>query len=526
MPQPQPIASWKRMAHFVESRTTLILVVFSLGYLALMHHAAPGRAMWIDEYITFYIARLRPSEIWVALLTGAESHPPPFLLLTHASMRLFGSNPFAMRLPAILGFLLMELCLFRFVAKRATRLLALTAILVPFTTRAVSYAMEARGYGLLLGFTGLSLICWQAAADSPRRKFAILGLASSLAASVCCHYFGALIVLPLVAGQLVRSLARKQADPSIWIAFAAPAIPLLAFLPLLRASSSYAEKHGLLNSEFDYFSFLLSKGHALLLVLLLAIAVYTALRDCKPIELPRSIGSAFPLHEVAAIVGCILLPIVAFVLTRMIGLPFANRYVLSAVIGVSVLVALAIDILPQPEVVAILVLTGLFVSAGGSYVLQMTAKARRPEPEDRFLLTHTTPGLPIVASDIDSFLRLAQSGPEPVRRRVVYLTNPEAAFHYLGNNTSDRILIDLRPWLPMQIEPFCEYLSKTREFHVYGPIDLGTNWLTSALTDEQAAAEIVAINADRVLLLVRPKAPSRFCIAALLTPPPSVVSTL
>jgi 4-amino-4-deoxy-L-arabinose transferase-like glycosyltransferase len=41
--------------------------------------------------------------------------PPPYHVLAHAAMQVFGPTAFALRLPAFLGYLLMQLCLFFFV---------------------------------------------------------------------------------------------------------------------------------------------------------------------------------------------------------------------------------------------------------------------------------------------------------------------------------------------------------------------------------------------------------------------------
>src|SRR5262249_18600551 len=171
-----------RLAATAERRTLLILASFSIGYLVLMAYFAPRRTMWIDEFLTFYLSPLPWQEMKQALLTGADQHPPSFLALTHLSMKLFGSGPLGLRMPAIVGILLMELCVFWFVARRTSRLVAFTAMLVPFTTRATSYAMEGRAYGLLLGLTALSLVCWQAACGSRRRRIAADRLSLALSA--------------------------------------------------------------------------------------------------------------------------------------------------------------------------------------------------------------------------------------------------------------------------------------------------------------------------------------------------------
>jgi hypothetical protein len=499
-----------RLAYLVEKRTPILIAAFVIGYLGIMFHFAPHRSLWIDEYLTFYLARLPLPEIWKALLTGAESHPPSFLILTHASMSLFGSGPFALRLPAVLGFLVMELCLFRFVARRTSRIVAFAAMLVPFTTQAVSFAMEARGYGLLLGMTGLALIAWQAAVER-RSGLASVMLAVSLAGATASHYFGVLIVGPLALGELVRTLREKRIDWRIWAAFLAPLIPLAFCIPLIQASRGYAAKHGLLHPEFDYFAFLLRNGHALLLVLLGAIASYAVWFSRERTVSLRRRDGGFPPHEVAAVAGFLILPVIAFLLTRQLHLPFADRYVLSATLGVSVLVALTLDSMPGRDALAVLMLAGLVVWAGGSYIMRGYITAGPGEPEDRFLLQHGNPDLPIVAADIDSFLRLTRSGPESLTKRVVYLTDVDLAFQYLGTNTSDRILTDLRPWLPMHIESFCGYIVNTPEFEVYGSGDLNNDWLIRALPQDTASTEIIGVNSGRLLLRVRRSLPDRLC---------------
>jgi hypothetical protein len=490
----------KAVSRFVEKRAGVALFLFSAAYVVLMHRLALRKPLWIDEYLTLYLARLDPSEISKALLTGAESHPLPFLLLTGSSLRLFGSSPFALRLPAIVGFLIMELCIFQFVARRCSRAIAFTALLVPFATRGISYAMEARGYGLLLGMTALSLVCWQAADEGHRRRFAGL-LAATLAAATACHYFGALIVLPLALGELVRWRVSGRVNRSIWAAFTASAIPLIFYVPFIRASRGYARHHGLLNAEFDYFSWLLVNADAILLSLLLAIVIHRAIRPAG-VANPAPSKTAFTPAEIAVILGYTLLPIAAFIATRVAGLPFANRYVLSAVIGVSVIVAIALSCMADRVAIAITMATGLAMVAAGNYVMRTTATGPSAEADDEFVATHASPGLPVVASDIETFFRLGSSGRASVADRVLYLTNTEAALHYLGNNTSDRILNDLRPWLPLRVESFCGYLSSISEFQVYGPLD-NRNWVLRALAENSMKSRIAGVNGERLLISVR-----------------------
>src|SRR5208283_4096304 len=107
---------------------------------------------------TYYLARLpKLSDVWGALSTGTEQLPPFFYLVTRGFFALLGANQVSARLPEVLGFGVMCLCVFRFVARRTSTLCGLVAMLFPLVTTAYPYAYEARPYGLLLGFSAFSL---------------------------------------------------------------------------------------------------------------------------------------------------------------------------------------------------------------------------------------------------------------------------------------------------------------------------------------------------------------------------------
>src|SRR5262249_42181003 len=141
------------------------------------------KPLWHDETFTHYLARLHtPSELWSALRTGADLNPPLYHVLAQVSQALFGENPTALRLPSILGFWVMCVCLFRSVGRWCPPVTAWSALLWPLLTGAYEYAYEARPYGLLLGWTGLAFWFWQSATGQGRRSFALLGLALALGA--------------------------------------------------------------------------------------------------------------------------------------------------------------------------------------------------------------------------------------------------------------------------------------------------------------------------------------------------------
>src|ERR1039458_2211993 len=73
--------------------------------------------------------------------------PLLYPLLAHAGMRALGAGAFALRLPALLGFLLMQICLFFFVRKLAGERAGMVAAAFPALTATLFYAVEGRPYG-------------------------------------------------------------------------------------------------------------------------------------------------------------------------------------------------------------------------------------------------------------------------------------------------------------------------------------------------------------------------------------------
>src|SRR5262249_41637938 len=149
-----------------------------------------------------------------------DQTPPLPFLITRAALALFGANDVAIRLPEVIGFWVMGICLFLFVSRRAPAVYGFLAMLFPLVTGAYQYAYEARSYGLVLGFSGLALICWQSAAGKSRRLLPLIVLALSLAAALSCHYYSAFVFLALAFGETVRSISRRRLDFPIWCALA------------------------------------------------------------------------------------------------------------------------------------------------------------------------------------------------------------------------------------------------------------------------------------------------------------------
>jgi 4-amino-4-deoxy-L-arabinose transferase-like glycosyltransferase len=224
------------------SRRALLPLAFGVVYLVATCVVAARRPLWNDEVYTYDFAQTRGLRgLWHALETGADQAPPLSYLLTRLSTEAFGHGRLAIRLPEILAFLVFCLCMYVFVTRRTNELYGLIAMILPTVTAAGYYASEARAYALVLAFAAVALVCWQAAAaGTGHRKAALAGLAAALALATASHYYAVLVVVPLALGEITRTLRRRAVDLPVWVAFIFSALPLAAFVQLVRAAHGYA----------------------------------------------------------------------------------------------------------------------------------------------------------------------------------------------------------------------------------------------------------------------------------------------
>src|ERR1700674_2071113 len=158
------------LADKFESNRSLWLALFGLCYLLLARQRS-FRPLWNDELITYNVASLpRVGSIWRLLTQGADLNPPLFHIVTWAAAKLFGLTELGLRIPGILGFFVLCWSLYVFVARNGGVCYGFAAMLLPMATGACRFASEARAYGLVRGFSGLAVVCWQRAGEGSKRS--------------------------------------------------------------------------------------------------------------------------------------------------------------------------------------------------------------------------------------------------------------------------------------------------------------------------------------------------------------------
>jgi hypothetical protein len=479
----------------VERRAVIIGAGLSIAYWGVTCALAARKLMWNDELYTYYIAHLPTMrDVWAALMSRGEQTPPLFYVITRLSLRVFGDNNIALRLPEIIGYWVMIVCLFVFVARRASPLFALCAMVVPLVSLAYYFAYDARPYALVLGFSALALLSWQTVGSGRLRVLGLVALTSSLAATFSTHYYGIMVMLPLSLGELVRTLNRRRVDVAVWAAFTFALVPLLWQIPLIRAGAAYAGAFWApprwVNTVDFYFSLL-----STMLVPLAAIVVLAGIDGMINARRDEVAGPRFqpPVHEIAAACGFILIPIACVLLAKAATGAFTNRYAMPAIVGFAVLggftAAVAFNSRARMGLVALMCLVGWY---GLSQIRELrdptsfSMPIRTVDLEASIDLLQSDPErqLPLVVADPHNFTILSHYAPPDIRSRLVYLADPSLAMKRLGHNSVERGMLDLvKPWFHMNVVDYNTFVAEQPRFLVYGNFGVLAflNWLVPEL---------------------------------------------
>ncbi len=417
-----------RLSETLERRKFVVIAAFSLVYFALTFFLAHRKLFWNDELFTVYLCRLPDlKSVWRALQNGVDANPPLFYLLTRASQHFLGDGPISTRLPEILGFWIFCLCLFRFVSVRLPLLSAFVSMLFPLVTGAYWYAYEARPHGIVLGFCGLALISWQAAADrTPRRRWWLVTLGGSLTCALLTHSYGFLIFVPIALGELSKTLSRKRLDWPVWMTIAASSLAVLASVPLVhRVLSGTAFPASLLKIVILYANFLLPAAGVIVGWLVLTFLVRTKTEGVEH-------QSGLRNYEVVALWAFVAVPVFEYVAAKLTGAPFFSRYGVSTVAGFAGLLGVVVAKKPVVAIGTLLLLLWqivlAFVAFAADSVLYEPSSGyaistRISEFNQRYVEMNAAEygTLPIVQIDDLDFMPTAYYAPPSVASRLVYI---------------------------------------------------------------------------------------------------------
>jgi hypothetical protein len=484
----------------VEHHQKLILSLYSILFIVVAEFRSASKLLWSDELATYLPAKLPLADLWAFFREGLDVHPPLPSLLVKGMTAAVGDNLLTVRLPFILSYLLMCLCIYKFVSRRCPAVYAVAAMVFPTIAATYYYATEIRGYAFLMGMTGLALLCWQSASDGRRRILSIVGLFLSLSLGVCSHYYAVLVWIPLGLAELTRIRDRRKVDWPVCLALILSTWPVLVLLPSIRAArgayaaTTYNKPILSLSEVGDTYGALLNLSFMPLvgaIALWLVLSRLGPLPDAKPVHVPRA--------ERVLIGTLALLPVFALPLSLLAG-AFSTRYILPSIIGVAIFFAFGLaralgrDLLvgsvlavvflgwfclKQQKVVLGGIRTGL--AAGASIEQSYGHQAWMRE------LAGNT--LPIAATNAGFFLQLQFYAPPSIRSRVVYVVSRKHAMELDGSDTGDDNMVHFSRRVSLPLVDYDAFVAKNPHFMVCADTASPT-WLTEKLLKDGASLRL------------------------------------
>jgi hypothetical protein len=354
-------------------------------------------------------------------------------------------------------------------------------MLFPLLTLARIYSVQAKPYGALLGWTGIALISWRYTAVESWRRWALVGLGTALACATSSHFFGALVGLPIIAGEAVRWYQRRRVD---WVVSAVLTLnywPLIFFVPILKAGSQIHGAHpwqshlsvGFIAKSFDL---LLVDAAAPVLLCVLAAALL------------RSARVTFPMDEVAAAAALALLPVPAFLGLRLVGIKVIDeKYLITMVVGIAILFAWSLYFVGRRSGIILVAILGV-------WGVRDFVRDLRFAEDQRQDVTHFSPpvaALPVVIED-PIFALYENYGSD----RVYYLVDPPTQLKYAGNDALPRSFLLNPKFFGPHVETFATFNEAHRSFLIYERLAGETSWLLTKYKDDGARVELIRSSPD------------------------------
>ena len=499
-------------SEFLSEQPVWSLIYFSAFYFGCTLSNSRMKPFWYDELFTYHMSRLPDwKTILAALSAGADLNPPPIYFLTRLSHSIFGMSEVATRLPATLGFLLMLICLYRFIANRTGRPIAFAAMFFPMVTGAYRWATEARTYGVILGLVAAAAMFWQRTVRTANpSRAACVGLGLCLTAAVTTQAYGIVSVGPFLLAELVRFWQTRQTRWPVWVALLVPFAALAVYIPLLSAHNDVALDNPIFRPELasiGRFYHMLLDPAMFPLALVLVFALWSRLPNWT--ERPSE-REGVPAEEIALAAGFLLVPVMAVVIAMTVTRVFMDRYGLPAIIGTTMLLGFLMARVPSrtAPIFSVVVFAGW--CASGVVTLPMAwSSTSSASTEERNIakLAEVRPDLPIVVSDGLWFLPLAYYSEPSLSRRLTYLFDRKIALQYTGSDVFEFGYPVLKKWhnIAGRVEPYREFLARGTPFLLYAPISPHPlHWVTKKLIDDGATFKILSMRPEAFLYEVTP----------------------
>jgi hypothetical protein len=405
--------------------------------------------------------------------------PLVYHLIAHAAIRCMGAGAFAIRLPSLLGYLLMQICLFFFVRRIAPERAAIFALAFPALIATLFFSTEARPYGLMLGLYGLTMVTWQVAAHSEsKRTLALITMALAIALTINTHYYGVLLLAPLCVAEIFRTFQRRRLDTAVAASIGAGAAGVIFTVPFMRAAAEFRRHYWDIDRPYYGLSmhlyhslFSIYTSHAahhvvtvgLVLLTILVIVFVAAVYLLGRIRLLCRKSTPFAKADTVFIIALAALPLFGYLLARFVTHTIEARFVVGAILGISALLAVSLSSLFRRDRAGNLALAVLFVVIAISGMMRIHT-SRDAALKDISAMTVTpeiwaaimdSPSKQLYFQDITSFLVASYYEPDPqIRARMVLVYSEEQELRWLHMDTVSLTALHLSNFTHFTIVPY------------------------------------------------------------------------
>jgi Dolichyl-phosphate-mannose-protein mannosyltransferase len=498
------------IGEWVEARAGVLMgALLCLFFVALVGLAATVY-LWYDELVTMRVAGLPHwHDVWNFYASGLDTIGLLYALVLHVVLKLPVDTEISSRLPAMVMFLGMLLCVFVFVRRRYAAVYAFAVVLLLMTFPFLENAVFAKSYAFELAGVAFAMICWQTGMAGRYRLWSALGVWCGLALAIYSHTFAIFLFVPFAAAQGLGDARRKRVDWPMW---AALVLYPAALLPVLRGDllasklygSNFWSKPSSALMKQTYIDYFVENWRYVLILVAASWIVWAVLGDRKVVERgPQAERTGFSAPEWLFVALLTALP--AYVLPASYLLhAYRDIYVLSYAIGMGILLVCIMAEQWRRSAAGGTVVLILFASVtlrvdlktipGGLRVMahphQVHSRLQAEFDREPWVKLLEESDLPVLMGDHVFYTRTDAYVPADLRRRMYFLTNFAQVDQYPKTETSQRNFLLFGKMLGYQTMDIGDFVPEHRHFLMaihWSPVTLhGTLWLEPYMLKQEA----------------------------------------
>jgi hypothetical protein len=482
-------ASQTRVARTAGLSTPLILVVLSGLYAAVISVSA-GRHLWLDELLTYHLAKLPTiSEMFRAALRF-DLNPPLFHLLARAGLRLAGGHPTGVRIPSEIEFYFAGVLLFFYTQRKMGVLWAALPVLLLWYGPMSQYATEGRPYAALCFWFAALLLLWDTAVHRTKRTGILVAMAACSLGMLASHVFGTLTLFAFFCAEAARFRERRRADWALWAALFAPLVFTAVYLPLFASYNRFPD----FPTEFQASPRKLGSFYwhnftgVVMCLAVMAAAIWIVRRRHKS-ALVEHTRETLRTPELVLFLVQAVLPVLLTLIFMLQHGAFWGRYCITSIVALYLLAGYALARLAQGDSNAARAAfwAGSLVVLAHGFVWPLWQQKTSPPPDSAAVLERVKPDLPLAAASGLTFIEMSQYESPRLLDRLYYLQDQAAAIRLAhASMFNDLANLQLVFHLPGHVVPYADFVAEHRHFLVLATPGYPEDWLLRKLQEDHA----------------------------------------